>query len=212
MPKEKHMPSNQNNAQGKHSEQGATVADAAKANLNQGAAHVAGATKKTREELDAMTGLQAQATEAGKKILQDGVETASKQMRDASDRLTHTLGFSGQDSERLARESKQNMEAATRCGTVLTQAFQDASRSWFELAQNQWQRNLDGMNKLAGSKSVQEFTSIQSNLVREGLQQMVEDSRGIAETSLRAVEDASKTFGSFAQDGPLRAQDARKAA
>jgi hypothetical protein len=152
-----------------------------------------------------VTDLHAQATETGKKMLQDGVETAAKHAREATDRITRTLGFSGQDSERLARQSKQNMEAVTRCGTVLTQAFQDASRNWFELAQKQWQRNLDGMSKMARSKSVQEFTSIQSELVREGLQQMVQDSRGIAETSLRAVEDASKAFPGVAQQSPSHA-------
>jgi hypothetical protein len=41
---------------------------------------------------------------------------------------------------------------------------------------------------------------------------MVQDSRGIAETSLRAVEDASKTFAGLAQDGSLPADSARKAA
>ena len=112
------------------------------------------------------------------------------------------LGFSGEDSERLARQSKQNMEAVTRCGTVLTQAFQDASRSWFGLAQKQFQHNLDGMNKLARAKSVQEFTAIQSDLVREGLQHMVQDSKAITETSARAVEEASKTFSSVAQQSP----------
>jgi hypothetical protein len=65
------------------------------------------------------------------------------------------------------------------------------------------------MNKLAGSKSVQEFTSIQSDLVREGLQRMVQDSRCIAETSLRAIEDASKTFAGLAQDGPLPGAQSR---
>jgi hypothetical protein len=134
--------------------------------------------------------------------VQKSVETASQQAREAADRFTKTLGFSGEDSERLARQSKQNMEAVTRCGTVLTQAFQDASRSWFGLAQKQWQRNLEGFAKLTHAKSVQEFTAVQSDLVREGLQHMVQDSKAITETSTRAVEEASKTFSSVAQQSP----------
>jgi hypothetical protein len=95
---------------------------------------------------------------------------------------------------------------------VMTQALQDASRSWFELAQKQWQRNLDGMNKLTRSTSVQEFATIQSNLVREGLQQLVQDSRAIAETSLRAVEEASKAFPSVPLQSTSQAHEARNAA
>ncbi len=102
-----------------------------------------------REGVNKMVDLREQATENTKQVVQKSVETASQQAREAADRFTRTLGFSGEDSERLARQSKQNMEAVTRCGTVLTQAFQDASRSWFGLAQRQFQRNLEGMNKLA---------------------------------------------------------------
>jgi hypothetical protein len=195
------MAINQSNAQGKQTEQ--TMADAAKASLKQAAEQSTQANDAARDGLNTATELHTQVAETGKKILQDGVETVSTHAREATDRITRTLGFSGQDSERLARQSKQNMEAVTRCGTVLTHAFQEASRNWFELAQKQWHRNLDGMNKLARSTSVQEFTSIQSELVREGLQEMVQDSRGIAETSLRAVVDAGKAFPGAIQQSPL---------
>jgi len=201
------MALNQNTAQDKQNDHTRQFADAAKANLNQGAEQ---ATRAAREGLRNVTDLQSQAAETGKKLVQDGIETASKQAREASDRLARTLGFSGEDSERLARQSKQNMEAVTRCGTVLTQAFQDASRNWFELAQRQWQRNLDGMNKLARSQSLQEFSALQSDLVRELLQNIVQDSRAIAETSLRAVDEASKAFSGVPQQSP--SQGARNAA
>jgi hypothetical protein len=82
---------------------------------------------------------------------------------------------------------------------VLSQAFQDASRSLFDLGQKQFQRNLEGLNKLTRAKSVQEFTAIQSDLVRDGLQHMVQDSRAITDISARAVEEAGKTFSSVAQ-------------
>jgi hypothetical protein len=149
-----------------------------------------------------MTDLREQATESTKHVVQKSVETAAQQAREAADRFTRTLGFSGEHSERLARQSKQNIEAVTRCGTVLTQAFQDASRSWFGLAQSQWQRNLDGVNKLTRAKSVQEFAAIQSELARESLQHIVQDSRAITETSTRAVEEASKTFSSVGPQSP----------
>ena len=135
-------------------------------------------------------------------FVQKNVEAVSRQAREATDRFTRTLGFTGENSEQLARQSQQNAEAVARCGTVLSQAFQDASRQWFELGQRQWQRNLDGLNKLTQAKSVQEFTAIQSDLIREGLQHMVQDSRTIAETSVRATEEASKTFSSVAQQSP----------
>jgi hypothetical protein len=133
------------------------------------------------------------------------VEAFSNQAREAGAWMNRTLGFSGEDAERLTERAKQNMEAVTRGSTILTQAFQDMSRSWIELAQNQWQRNLDGMNRLTRSKSVQDFTTIHSELIREGLQHTIEDSRALAETSLRAVNDAGKTFEVISPTNTARA-------
>ncbi|WP_257787428.1 phasin family protein [Methylobacterium phyllosphaerae] len=69
------------------------------------------------------------------------------------------------------------------------------------MSQKQWQRNLDGLNKLARAKSVQEYSAIQSELVREGLQSMVQDGKALSETSARAIEEAGKTFSGIAQQG-----------
>src|SRR3954451_10676222 len=192
----------QNNNQGKQHEQTDKAADAAKTNLNKATEQSTQFVEAAREGVNKMVDLREQATENTKQLVQKSVETASQQAREAADRFTKTLGFSGENSERLARQSKQNMEAVARCGTVLTQAFQDTSRNWFGLAQKQWQRNLDGLNKLTRAKSVQEFTAIQSDLVREGLQHVVQDSKAITETSARAVEEASKTFSSVGAQSP----------
>ncbi|AWN42700.1 phasin family protein [Methylobacterium durans] len=193
------MAFNQNSNQNKQSEQSDKAADTAKATLDRTAEQGKQFADATRDGVNKMVDLSERASENTKQIVQRSVETASQQAREAGARFTKTLGFTGEDSERLARQSKQNIEAVARCGTVLTQAFQDASRSWFGLAQSQVQRNLDGLNKLTRAKSVQEFAAIQSELARESLQHIVQDSRAITETSTRAVEEASKAFASVAQ-------------
>ena len=199
------MAHEQNTDHGKQNGQDARNAEAArtaKANFDKSAEKTAEQGKQfaeaAREGVNQMNDVREKATETTKQVLQNGIETASQQAREAADRFSKTLGFSGQDSERLAHQSKQNLEAVTRCGTVLSQAFQDASRSLFDLGQKQFQRNLDGLNKLTRAKSVQEFTAIQSDLMREGLQHMVQDSKAITETSARAVDEAGKTFSSLA--------------
>src|ERR1700710_1354058 len=136
------MAVNQNAPQDIKDERGNNVADAAKANLNKATEQGTRFVDAARDGLNKMVDLREQATENTKQVVQKSVETASQKAREAADRFTKTLGFSGEDSERLARQSKQNMEAVTRCGTVLTQAFQDASRNWFERAARQWQATL----------------------------------------------------------------------
>ncbi|MGX7709523.1 phasin family protein [Methylobacterium sp. Gmos1] len=196
------MTANPNTATNKQAEQTEKFTDAVKASINEAGEQGTQFADVARDSMSRMADLNEKAADNAKLIVQKNVDAASQQAREAADRLSRTLGFTGQDSERLSRQSKQNIEAVTRCGTVLTRAYQDASRNWFELGQKQWQRNLDGLNKLTRATSVQEFTAIQSELVREGLQHMVQDSKAIADGSVRAVEEASKAFTSAAQQSP----------
>jgi hypothetical protein len=139
-------------------------------------------------------------TEEALKSVRSGADAASLGLQSVFDQFARTLGFTGEEGEQRAQQSVQNVEAITKCGTVLTQALQDTSWEWYGLAQKQLQRNLEGLNRLAHCRSVQEFAATQSGLVRESLQHMVEDSRLIVEISLKAVNDASKAVAGTAQE------------
>jgi hypothetical protein len=134
------------------------------------------------------------------KSMESNVDAASQEVQNASDQFARTLGYSGEEGERLARQSGQNVEAITKFGTVLTQALQDTSRECYGLAQKQLQRNLEGLSKLAHCRSVQEFAAVQSGLIRESLQHMVEDTGSIVGISLRAVDEARKAVAETAHE------------
>ena len=152
-----------------------------------------------RARVEMLADFRQRATEDAWKSMESSVDAASQGFRNASDQFARTLGYSGEEGDRLARQSGQNVDAITKFGTVLTQAYQDTFRDWYGLAQRQLQRNLEGLSKLAHCRSVQEFAATQSGLVRESLQHVVEDSRLIVEISLKAVNDASKAVSGTAQ-------------
>ena len=155
------MPDKHNTDHGKQNAQDARNAEAARASFDkagdQTAEHGKQFADAAREGAKKMADFSQKAAESTKQAMQNGIEIAAQEVREAADRFSKTIGFSGQDSEHLAEQSKQNIEAITRCSTVLSQAFQDASRSLFDLGQKQFQRNLEGLNKLTRAKSVQEF-------------------------------------------------------
>src|SRR5215207_5745527 len=145
-----------------------------------------------RAGVERLADFRQRATDDAWKSMESGMDAASQSLQNASDQFARALGYSGEEGERLARQSGQNVEAIAKFGTVLTQAYQDTSREWYGLAQKQLQRNLEGLSHLAHCRSVQDFAAVQSSLVRESLQHMVEDSRSITEISLRAVNEARK--------------------
>ena len=53
-------------------------------------------------------------------------------------------------------------------------------------------KNLDGLNRLAGTRSVQDFVAVQSDLVRDDRQRGIETNKRMAEVSVRVAEEAAR--------------------
>jgi hypothetical protein len=48
------------------------------------------------------------------------------------------------------------------------------------------------MSRLAGCRSVQDFVAVESDLVRDGLQQVIDTNKRVAEVSLRIADEAGR--------------------
>ena len=139
---------------------------------------------------DRLSEMQSDAVQKSQRVLQSGIEAATHHARTASDRMTEAMGFSGEGVDKLAEQSKHNREALTHYSTIFTDAIRETSQRWMEIGQKQWQRNLDGLNRIARSKSLHEFSAVHSELSREGMQHAAENCHLLAETSLKAMAQA----------------------
>ena len=131
-------------------------------------------------------------TETARDNLQSGLNTANLSFERINDQFTQALGFNGPQAEELARRSSQNLQAVSQASTVLAKGAQQVSREWVNLAQERMTKNMDGLNRLLGCRSVQDFVAVQSELVRDGLQQVIDTNKRIAEVSLRIADEAGR--------------------
>src|SRR5438132_9007705 len=106
-------------------------------------------------------------TETARDTVQSGLNTATETFQRMSDQFTQMLGFNGPQSEELARRSSQNLQAVSQASTVLARGAQEATREVLNLVQDRLQKNVEAVSRLAGTRSVQDFVAVQSDLVRD---------------------------------------------
>ena len=148
-------------------------------------------------------------TETARNVVEVGLNTANESFRRMADQFNQVLGFNGPQAEELTRRSSQNLQVVTQANTVLARGFQEASHEWINLAQERVTKNLDGLNRLAGTRSVQDFVAVQSDLVRDDLQRLIETNKRVAEVSVRVAEEAARIIQAQADQN---AKQARRAA
>src|SRR5215210_4047351 len=148
-------------------------------------------------------------TETARDNLQQGLNTATQTVQRMTDQFTQVLGFNGPQSEEMTRRSSQNLQAVSKASSVLMKGAQEVSHEVFGLVQDRLQKNVDAVSRIAGVRSVQDFVAVQSDLVRDTLQQVIDSNKRIAEVSLRVADEAAR---SIQVQADKNANQARRAA
>ncbi len=145
-------------------------------------------------------------TETVQQVVQSTVEMAAQATRRSVEQVAQVFGFPGRQSEETARQSSHNIEIVAEAGTVLAQGFQDISREWMSLAQDRFKRNLDGLNELMRCRSLPDFIAVQSSLMRDNLEQILSNSRRLAEMSVQVTDQAAQKMAAQARETEKRAR------
>ena len=133
-------------------------------------------------------------TETARDNLQSGLNTATLSFQRLNDQFTQALGFNGPQAEELARRSSQNLQAVSQASNVLARGFQEVSHEVLGLVQDRMTKNIEGLSRLAGCRSVQDFVAVQSDLVRDTLQQVIDTNKRVAEVSVRIADEAARSI------------------
>jgi phasin family protein len=133
-------------------------------------------------------------TETARDTMQSGLNTATETFQRMSDQFTKVLGFNGPQAEELARRSSQNLQAVSQASSVLARGAQEVSHEVIQLVQDRLQKNVEAVSRIAGTRSVQDYVAVQSDLVRDTLQQVIDTNKRIAELSVRVADEAARAI------------------
>ena len=107
-------------------------------------------------------------TETARDTFQTGLNTASETFQRVTDQFTQVLGFNGPQSEELTRRSSQNLQAVSQASSILVKGAQEVSHEVLGLVQDRVQKNIDGLSRLAGCRSVQDY-DVLDNVANAGV-------------------------------------------
>jgi hypothetical protein len=124
---------------------------------------------------------------------QSGLNGAATVAGEAADRVAEFFNVTGRGGEELTRRSSESIAAFTQAGTALTRSVQALSGEWLNLMQERLQRNVDGLVALSHCRSVPELMSVQTEFLRDGVQQTLEGTRRMVELSSRLIGEAGRT-------------------
>jgi len=160
-------------------------------------------SRQTQEFAQAATDVGEGTLRAGTELLQRNAEVIQRFWeagRNVASQLTDPsmnpflrgLGSSDEQAKKVTHQSARNMEAVLGSGMVLTEELQNMSREWLEFAQSRFQQNLNSLNQLAACRTPQDAAAVQSELMRDSLQQLLQSTRRTAEISTRMADKATR--------------------
>lgn len=131
--------------------------------------------------------------ETAQQAVRSSLEASARSLEGLTQNLSRSFGVAAANPD-LAEQSAQNVQAVSQASSVLAKGAQDASRAWFELTQRAVRTNLEAFGQLASCRSMQEVMAVQSNLLRDNLQQAIESGEVIARVSSDTIREATRAM------------------
>jgi phasin family protein len=127
----------------------------------------------------------------GQDTREGGLIPATQSFQCMTGQVKQVLGLSECGAEEQTRRASQNLQAVRQASTVLVRGAQEVSQEWFGLVQEQLTKRVEGLNRMAGCRSVRAFVAAQSELMRDNLQLAIDTNRRIAAMSVRIADEAA---------------------
>ena len=142
------------------------------------------------------------ATRTGADLMQHNAETMRRMWQSAlqmvsqmggrpSEDFARMFGLSGEELRQANEQSSRNVDAIVESSAVLTQGLDGISREWLEFARKRIEQNMNRLNDLARCRTPQQLVAVQSEMLRDNIEDLLHSSRRVAEFSARLAEEAT---------------------
>lgn len=119
-----------------------------------------------------------------------GNEAANRLAERSMEQVGKAFGLSGEAARQTLQQSSGNIQAILESTTIIADGLQDLSGEWLRFAQERLERNMEHLDQLFGCRSPHECMALQTRIVRENLEALLQTARRAAERSTRSADEA----------------------
>ena len=115
--------------------------------------------------------------ETVQETVRSGVDVTAETAARSMDQFARLFGFSGDRVHQAAVASSRNVDAVMESSTMMARGFQNMSREYVNLGQDQLKLNLETLNAILRSRTPQDLLAAQSNWMRQSMDILMSSSR-----------------------------------
>jgi hypothetical protein len=128
---------------------------------------------------------------------QEVQETAQATLHAASqviDSATEMSKHQNREAQTWLDQASQSIQAVAQSNRILARGAGTITLEWFGLRQERLLKNLEGMTDLLSCRTIPDFVRLQSALVRQNVEQMIDNSRRVAQLTAQVAQEATRTL------------------
>jgi len=140
------------------------------------------------------------------KDLHSTIERSAETVSDVAGAARQASGQSVEQLDRLsamqdravkeiAGRTQQNLDVMIQTGIKLAAGFQSVMRAWADYTLNATQCNIDGMNTILRTRTLQELVTAQNNLLKAEMRVMLNGSVKITEATSHVAQEVASSIG-----------------
>jgi hypothetical protein len=156
------------------------------------------ATRKGAEQVERVAqttaGVNSQAAQVGAEIMQRNTQTLQRAMQSGTDMAAKLTERSVEQWSRAAERSSKNIGAILQSSLAVTDTTQSIAHEWLDFARERIKHNFGGMDRLFRCRTPQDFVAVQSEVLKDNLEEPLRWTLRLAERSIPIAEEAMKKF------------------
>jgi hypothetical protein len=125
---------------------------------------------------------------------QDAVQDSAQAASELGGRSLGSLGRQSREALTLVDQMPDYLQVVARSNRILAGGAGTITLEWFGLRQERMLKNLEGMTDLLSCRTIPDFVSLQSSLVRSNVERMLENSQRLAQLTAQVAQEATRTL------------------